>query len=305
MDYNAIINLARENFDNGEYEKAIYYYETAFEENPDTVFVLDLVDLGLAYLENGNYDKSLSIFEDVLEQSSSSYIGYHFLGVYYFKIDDKEKAIEWFLKSYENDDRTVECLFDLGLLYDELNYYDKAIEFYEKTLEIDENHFYGNLNMGAIHQERGEYELALKYAMLAHEANPDEHFACYNIGVALGLMKRYEEALEWYHKELQKDDFCVDTYYNMAIIYKDFYKDYNKSIEYYLTAISFNSQDYRYWYNLGCVYCLQNDFLKAYDAFMNSSYINHKVVNYISNDDETQDFIKSDFYKKIKDVYTK
>ena len=38
---------------------------------------------------------------------------------------------------------------------------------------------------------------------------------------------------------------------------------------------------------------------------MNSSYINHKVVNYITNDDETQNFIKSDFYKKIKDVYTK
>ena len=159
--------------------------------------------------------------------------------------------------------------------------------------------------MGAIYQEKGKYELALKYAMIAHESNPTEHFACYNVGVALGLMKRYEEALDWYLKEIELDDFCVDSYYNMGIIYKDFYKDYNKSIENYLKAISFNSQDYRYWYNLGCVYCLKNDFEKASDAFMNSSYINSKVIDYIEKDEETQEFIKSSFYKKIKDVYTK
>ena len=111
-------------------------------------------------------------------------------------------------------------------------------------------------------------------------------------------MGDYESAKKWYQEELQKDDFCIDAYYNLGIIYKE-EKKYHAAIESYLMAINYNSSDYRYYYNLGCVYVLNGEMEKAFDAFSSSQLINNNVKRYLKNDSEVITFIESDYYERL------
>lgn len=298
MNYDELIMLARSSGEDENWEQCIYYYEKAFLEN-ENVLIYDYLDLALAYLEIGDEDKSLNIIDDVIEQNDDKYIGYHYKGLFYFDIDDKELAIEYFEKAHKLGDNEIECLFNLGLLYDELKQYQNAIKYYLMVLEIDDEHFYANLNLGAIYQEQGDLNGAKEKALKAYMINPCKHYSCYNLGVVYALENDYEKAMYYYQEEVSKEDFCVDSFYNMGIIYKDYYKDYDKSIECYLLALNHNQLDYRYYYNLGCAYCLKKDYEKAFDAFSSSQILNNNVKKYLLNDEEARDFIKTEYYSKL------
>ena len=160
MEYNKLIELAREYGSKEEWDKCIYYFEKAFIDYPNNIIIEDLLELSLVFLEIDNRDKAYSIINEVIDNDKSKYIGYHYLGIYYMELNENEKALDAFLESYCKGNRSSECLFKIGLLYDESYNREKAIKFYLETLMVDADNFYANLNLGAIYQEQGQLSLA-------------------------------------------------------------------------------------------------------------------------------------------------
>jgi tetratricopeptide (TPR) repeat protein len=145
-------------------------------------------------------------------------------------------------------------LNDLGLIYFEMGQREKALEYYEKSLEFKQKESpepdiftavtYSNL--GNLFREQGDYETALSFLNKALEIetnfpDPDirEIAVRYNsIGMVYLAQKNYLGALEVYHKSLQlrlivypsNHPSLATIYNNLAQVYSAI-KAYRKEVD--------------------------------------------------------------------------
>ena len=85
LEYNELIIKARALGEEEKWEEAIYYYEQALLTS-ENVLLYDFLDYALAYLEIGEKEKSLNLIYDVIDENPENYLGYHYLGLYYFTV---------------------------------------------------------------------------------------------------------------------------------------------------------------------------------------------------------------------------
>lgn len=311
MNYDDLIQKAREYGSNQNWDKAIEFYEKAFNISIDTY---DVLDLAICYLENNDSYKALSNIEFVINVDPEDNKGYFYKGIYFEHLEEKEEALKWYKISEEKGNIDPELYFKIGLIYDELSDIDtynddfdniaKAKNYYLKALEIDDYHFYANLNLGSIYEKENELEKALKLSLKAYESNSVESYVCYNLGVIYSKLNKYDLALKYYLEETKRENPYPYVYYNLGIIYKD-KKEYELSKLYYLEGLKYLKHDSSIWYNLGCVHALNNDFKNAFECFVGAITINSKIINYLEDDNELKEFIKSDEYNTLCNKYKK
>lgn len=94
------LNLVRK------YQDAIIDFDKALELNPNFAYAYN--NRGLAKIKLGNLNEGLSDINKSLELDSNNSYAYKNLGIYYFDIENYEKARELFLKAKELDPKTHE-----------------------------------------------------------------------------------------------------------------------------------------------------------------------------------------------------
>lgn len=315
-EYSGKIYKAREYGSNQEWDKAIECYEEAFKTTIDSY---DMLDLAICYLENNDKYKALETIDFVIKLDPNDSKAYYYKGLYYDYLNESDEALKWFLVSElkldKNDfsDDSIDLYFKIGLIYDELSdetsdlhkqneLIDKAKEYYYKSLDLDEYHYFANLNLGSIYEKENVLDKALMHSLKAYDTNTEESYVCYNLGVIYSKLNNIDLSLKYYLEETERDEPYPYVYYNLGIIYKDL-KEYNKSKQYYLEGLKHLKNDASLWYNLGCVHALNNDYDNAYDCLSASILLNKKIINYLEEDVELNDFIKSDKYEKLKSKY--
>ncbi|CAF1233102.1 unnamed protein product [Adineta steineri] len=183
----------------GDYEKAIWYYEQRLEIQRKTLpsnhpaLGVTYDNIGSVYDKLGEYSKALSYHEKALA------------------IDEKSLP--------SNHPNLATSYNNIGLVYNNMGEYSKALSFLEKTLEIFQKTLPSNHpslatlynNIGSVYDTLGEYSKALsshKKALAIDEKSlPSNHYslaASYNnIGLAYDSMGEYSEALSFYEKSLE------------------------------------------------------------------------------------------------------
>lgn len=227
----ALINLGIIHKNNGEYEKALNYFDEAIilkKELSDIVTVfkkeifdkLDVDDLNLK-LDNFNDKANKLIIEGVKNEK---------LGNYWDALDLYENAIE---EDPSSEDAVNSMINRLNVHFqDELIYEDeksentsndavkrkvteiiliekrpkKASKIVEKALNKNPNDF-ALLNFkGGIEFSFENYEESIRYFDECIKLNPDYHYAIFNKSIVLRRLKRYEEVLECLDNLLEKPE---------------------------------------------------------------------------------------------------
>lgn len=279
--YLELIQEARESGSRENWLRAIALYEEAFEIAID---IDDYLDYGLAHLQIGDKVRAEDIIQNALLENEDNPNCYYIYGMFYEETNQIDKAIQMLEKANELI-LSADYLFDLARLYDEVDK-EKAIITYQKALKLDPNHYWANLNLGCLYEEMQENETALIYLLQAKNIDENGPMLNYNLGVVYAKVKQYDKAIECYQKAI--DDSSDLACFNIAILYKDYYKDYKMSKYYYLEAIKRNKNDYRFWYNLGCLYAIIDDYSNAIECLKYAAYLEPKVTRYISQDPELQ-----------------
>ena len=91
----------------GMYMKAIAEFQKALAASQGNPFALGA--LGHAYAVSGNREKARQVLSDVLELSKHRYVPPFSTAVIYTGLGDKERALEWLEKAF--DDRSLEMIF--------------------------------------------------------------------------------------------------------------------------------------------------------------------------------------------------
>ncbi len=219
----------------GDYEKAIEYYENAFEMWEKTLpsnhpyFSVCFNNIGLVYKNMGQYSEALQFLEGGLKMSERT-----------LQPNDPD-----FATSYNN----------IGEVYRNMGEYAKALLFYEKALEIWQKNlppYHPDLaasynNIGLMYNDMEEYSKALSFYEKAQEIkqralppnHPDLATSYNNIAGVYGYMGEYEKALSFYDKALEikqkglpsNHPSLSTSYGNIAGVY-DRMGEYGKALSY-------------------------------------------------------------------------
>ncbi|CAF4303702.1 unnamed protein product, partial [Adineta steineri] len=217
----------------GNYEKAIWYYEQALEIDQKTLssnqssLATPYNNIGFVYDNMGEYSKALSYHEKALEiqqntlpsNHSSLARSYNNIGAVYDSMGEYLKALLFYEKAFEirqkslpsNHPSLAASYNNIGLVYNKMGEYSKALSYYEKALEICQKSLPPNHsslaipynNIGFVYDNMGEYSKALSFYEKALEicqkSLPSNHpslAASYNnIGSVFHNMGEYSEAL--------------------------------------------------------------------------------------------------------------
>ena len=134
----------------------------------------------------------------------------------------------------------------------------------------------------------------------ANADDKNEKMSAYNLGVIYAKKKDYDNAIKYYKEEITKENFYPYAYYNLGIIYKDRYQDYEKAKECYIECLKYLKNDSSLWYNLGCAYVLLNDFVNATDCFYCAINIKPDILGYMDEDQEIKTYIINKEYKNLQ-----
>jgi len=213
--------------------KAIALLKQAIQIDPEYSEAYN--NLGLAYRSNGDYDRAIEYYQKALKidlkqlgpDHPNVATRYNNLGVAFDNKGDHDRAIEYYQKSLKigmkqlgPDHPDVAIGYNnIGLVYKRKGDYDRAIKYYKKALKIDLKQLGSNHprvaikynNLGRAYAGNGDYDRAIKYyrkalkidlKQLGHD-HPNVAIRYGNLGSAYQRKGNYNIALEYYNKALK------------------------------------------------------------------------------------------------------
>ncbi len=293
--YERIVAAAKKAYRNNNLLKAAELYEMAFTEQ---VRVEDVLHLGAIYLDLKKYNQAIKIFEEVVSVQKDNYLAYYGLGSCYNDLGKTDLAIDYFKKAIEINPEYSDAYFGIALILDYLD--DPECEYYYlQTLKYENKHYWANTNLGPFYDKKGEYERALKYTLKAYEINPKGKLVAFNLGVIYSKLKDFDKSLEFYKLEIKRDKPHLTAYLNLGLLYKDIYNDFEMAKQTYLEGISVDKDNADIWYNLGCLYALNDDLENAYNCLLYANIRDYKLKEFMESDPELEEFRKTEEYKKL------
>lgn len=131
------------------------------------------------------------------------------IGKYYDRMGEKEKAFSYFIKTLSIYRHQPSILLRLAYYYSEKeDDYSKSQKIYEEIIRdkasTDDDKLFAHNNLGILYCEMGEYEKALHcYEKVLEIGYSGEIF--FNKAYALLKLTRYQEALDFFTKAIEKD----------------------------------------------------------------------------------------------------
>ncbi|CAF4107077.1 unnamed protein product [Adineta steineri] len=258
----------------GDYEKAIWYYEQVLAIGQKTlpsnhrVLATSYNNIGNVYTKMGEYSKALLFYEKDLEicqkilpsnhpSLATSYNNiafvYYNMGEYSKALSSHEKALEIGQKTLPSNHPDLATSYNnIAGLYDNMGEYSKALRFHEKALEIFEKTLPPNHpllatsynNIGLMYSNTGEYSKALsshEKALVIRKRtlssnHPDLVVSYNNIGIAYRNTEEYSKALSFCEKALEICQKALPSNHpSLAISYNNIAMVYYSMKDYYKT----------------------------------------------------------------------
>ncbi|SHH97427.1 tetratricopeptide repeat protein [Sporanaerobacter acetigenes] len=217
------------------FEKAIEYIKqmekymnssTPPEIAVNAYYIAGIIYSGTTMYEGTKYyEDAINAFQKALEvqglkedvkRRNDIYI-YLRMGMLYLDgdIEDKKKAIECFLKSYENDKDDKTVFFSIALAYLDIEEYDKALEYIEKLENKPEQDNENLLLRARYYSEIGEYKKADDLFNSTNKKidNQKDWIKYYSYhAIYYEKLKEYDKAKECYTKLIDISPYFVNEY---------------------------------------------------------------------------------------------
>jgi|TARA_B100001989_G_C24480167_1_gene433958 tetratricopeptide (TPR) repeat protein len=219
--YNKHVESGGRNLNNGNYQKAVDFYNKALKiyKRDGAIFY----NRALSNYELGNYEEAIEDYKEALnlENKMRSAITHLNIGNAYKEIEDFEKALFHFNKAISIKPNEGFYYQDRGSLYWELEKWDEALKDYEiakskylkKKVKIDE-YFYNDI--GYVYFKLGSFNLAIDNYEKAIEINPKEGMFYTDRGDALYELGKEDEACENYIKSSELGYEEIQDYLNSS-----------------------------------------------------------------------------------------
>lgn len=203
-----------------------------------------------------------------IEKNPDDYKLHFDLGSCYYALRDYENALQEFNRSLELNKDFPAIEVQIALIYFYMDSLQKAKDKFEELSQKypDKKSVYKWL--GYIYGYAGEYEKMLTAFKEYYNRSHEEFFRRQNrgydlsreVGMAYAMLKRYQKAISFYHKEIGHYRFWFKANMELAMLYQRI-GNIRKANEYFNEAISRLSKYYDYYYS-----GLKKDLLLGYKS---------------------------------------
>ena len=256
-------------------------------------------NLGIEEYEKGNYDKAIEYFTMAIELTPNNAIAYHNRGLAYLKTGSKytpegkaslEKAISDYSKAVELKPDYVEAYYHRGVARIEfIHFYDKpfsqaenemfneGLNDFNKALELDGTFYLSYSGMGNAYDRYGEFDEAVKWY---NKALDNENKILQKrgkealAGIYYSRGRAYQrvenpQAIQDYEKSLEYDPNFDITLGHLASIYscigkyEDALELYDRSVNIKESQPALGMWDFHTWEGRGVCYYKLEEYEKA------------------------------------------
>jgi len=288
-----------------DYNKAIEYFNKAYQTNPKNVDTL--VEIGKIYLLYGDLDSAVEYFCEYIKKNPN--------GKYKIILDAIEKS--------KNEIQVYNSIEE-GLNLLKMKKYVEALKYFNKITKLIQNDEYSHYYKAVIFENFEEYGKALKEIEKALENSKNCLFYSKK-GDILKYLKQYDEAITQYHNALKYNNECPYVYLglgqlyfergeyekasecfdsllecymsNLAVEDRDLFNIYGligkgetsntkrffeESLNYINRYLSKNMDNVYWWYLKGYVLYKLKDYRRALEAFYNASKVDNKNIEILN-----------------------
>ncbi len=147
--------LARNFFDQGEYEKALKIYQQLAKENPgNPVFFYGVIS---SYQQMENFDAAEELLREKLENTANNPNLLIELGHNFELREDAKKAKEFYKEALDAINARPNYAYGIARGFEKYNLLDEAAQAYEKGMALHSDHNF-NLQLARIYGEQGKIE---------------------------------------------------------------------------------------------------------------------------------------------------
>ncbi|MBL7214975.1 MAG: tetratricopeptide repeat protein [Phycisphaerae bacterium] len=195
-----------------EYEKAIDYYERAFESSPDDVEIMNC--LGVNYTRTTRYDLALETFERIEAIDPSFEPSYCNRIIAYTEMEQHDKAEQMFYLAQQINPDCPLCFYNIGNSLFTQGKYERAIWCWDRCADLDPKHpqIHFRLAQSCWISGQGQRAKAEFLAELRH--NPTDLEVILEFGLFLLGNGDLEAAKEKFNRILEFDEmFALAKFY--------------------------------------------------------------------------------------------
>jgi tetratricopeptide (TPR) repeat protein len=146
--------------------------------------------IGHAMANNGENDKALYYYSLALKYNPRYYPSYLNAGTVLQEMGKLNEAIDCYKKSLSLDDKPAEAHYNLGIIFIETNNLDEAIFHFKKALEMTPDDSDTHNNLGVALMKEGNIKEALMHFQEALRLNPHGESTKKNIMIATAAQKK-------------------------------------------------------------------------------------------------------------------
>ena len=192
-------------YETREYQKALEKFDRISPEWPD-LSVLNYI--GCCYIGTQDYEKAEEIFRSLIETSPDWERPYFNLARVLLEAGKEEEAYAYLQKAVEINPSNADFYFYLGVYYRKRRQWDRALDCFLKSEKLDDRDAEVHINLSACYAETGELEESLSEAQKALAQRPSDPDALFNVSRVLIWLKEYEKAFRVLHdkRESVQDD---------------------------------------------------------------------------------------------------
>ncbi|MCC5636914.1 tetratricopeptide repeat protein [Nostoc sp. CHAB 5844] len=215
------------------------------------------------------------------------------LGVVQMQQGNYEEAIVYFNQAIQQQEKIVAAYSDRCLAYLYLQDYHQAIADCTQAINSAPHHVEAYLNRGLAHYRQGNYTSAIDDDDQAIAHKPHDFRAYYNRGVAHNALGDHISAITDFNLALTQIPqlpyvFLADIYNDRGLAHFQLH-NLAAAIHDFDLAIRFNANDYRAYFNLGCVCGRNGDNTGAVSNFSEvirldpsnaQAYLNRGIARY-------------------------
>lgn len=325
--YSAMLNQT------GNYKKAIEKIKKAIAINPTVANFYSL--LGRSYGNLEQYTDALNTYDKALKINPQDFFSQHNKGVTFRKIQHPQKAIECYLKIYEQGKNVPEFLFNLGCAYYDLGDETQTEQLLKNAIELKPDYVEAHEALNKFYWENSQHDKFLKsykngiaieqnspslrYSYAAHlimaQREDDaqqvledslKHFGrtptfSHALAVLIGKKGHYDKALSLIDYAIKREPENTQYRIDMAnVLIRQ--GDYNHALKHIETASRIAPLNQEIWAYKGTCWRLLGDereqWLNNYDSFIQA-----KILDTPEGYDNFEHFI-SEYRSALFEMHT-
>jgi len=281
----AWINYGNLHDDKNEPENALKKYQRALEIDPtnndgviNSVYVLTRMK---------KYDEAILSLKKALALDSKNIEWRNRLARIYKIKDEHELALEQYLEIIKIDKNNAVAYHDAGDFYTENNNSVKGYAYYLKSAEISSKTDALGHIIGELDNNISLLDNSIKYYIDSLATNNQRKIALFNFldGFKFYTKKDYQQAITSFEQSITSDSTFTDSY-NMAGLAAMYSKKVLEAEKFFNKLIAIDENDTNAYYNLACLYALNNDLaksLKYLEIALAKGYKDHEHI--VSDED--------------------